>query len=67
MVAFAILFLHIVAIAIKGPGLSATMKTLVAVPGYILWKLWVFPEIWRNSRLNAEWVRTHRETTASVH
>jgi cellulose synthase/poly-beta-1,6-N-acetylglucosamine synthase-like glycosyltransferase len=64
LVAFGVLLLHIAAAAIRGVGFWTAMKALSIVPFYILWKLWVFPEIWRTSRLNAVWVRTERETIA---
>ena len=58
---FAVLIFHVTAVAVKGPGLSESIKALPTVPGYILWKLWIFPEIWRTSRADAKWVRTDRE------
>jgi hypothetical protein len=61
---FAVLIFHVTAVAVKGPGLSASMKALSTVPAYILWKLWIFPEIWRTSRADAKWVRTDREPVA---
>ena len=64
--AFAVLLFHVTAAAVSGPGLWETMKALSNVPGYILWKLWIFPEIWRTSRANAAWVRTERESPADV-
>ena len=62
--AFAVLLVHLTAAAASGPGLWATVKALSNVPSYILWKLWIFPEIWRASRTNAAWVRTERESPA---
>ncbi len=62
--AFVVLLLHLTAAAVSGPGLWGTMKALSSAPGYILWKLWIFPEIWRASRANAAWVRTDRELPA---
>jgi cellulose synthase/poly-beta-1,6-N-acetylglucosamine synthase-like glycosyltransferase len=61
---FAVLFLHITAAALAGPGLWGTMKALSTAPIYIFWKLWIFPEIWRASHANAAWVRTKRESQA---
>jgi cellulose synthase/poly-beta-1,6-N-acetylglucosamine synthase-like glycosyltransferase len=63
LAAFAVLQFHITAAAIKGPGFWTAMKALSIVPSYVLWKLWIFPEIWRTSRRNAEWVRTQRAST----
>jgi len=64
LVGFAVLIFHVTAVAIEGPGLSESMKALSTVPAYILWKLWIFPEIWRTSRADAKWVRTDREPVA---
>ena len=64
LAAFAVLLLHIAAATIKGAGFWTAMKALSIVPFYILWKLWIVPEIWRTSRLNAAWVRTERESSA---
>jgi hypothetical protein len=63
---FAVLLFHVMAVAVKGPGLLESMKALSTVPSYILWKLWIFPEIWRTSRANAKWVRTYREPLADT-
>jgi cellulose synthase/poly-beta-1,6-N-acetylglucosamine synthase-like glycosyltransferase len=62
--AFSILLVHLTVAAISGPGLWGTVKALSSAPAYILWKLWIFPEIWRASRANAAWVRTERESPA---
>lgn len=62
--AFAVLLLHVTVAAVSGPGLWGTLKALSTAPGYILWKLWIFPDIWRTSRANAPWVRTERESPA---
>lgn len=65
LAAFAVLLFHATAAAVSGPGLWGTMKALSTAPGYILWKLRIFPEIWRTSRANAAWVRTERESPAA--
>jgi hypothetical protein len=62
--AFAVLLLHVFTAAFSGPGVWETMKALSTAPGYILWKLWILPEIWRTSRANAAWVRTERVSSA---
>jgi cellulose synthase/poly-beta-1,6-N-acetylglucosamine synthase-like glycosyltransferase len=62
MGAFAALLVHLTAAAVSGPGLWETVKTLSNAPAYILWKIWIFPDIWRASRANAAWVRTERES-----
>lgn len=62
--ASATLLLHLIVAAVSGPGLWETVKILSSAPDYILWKVWLFPEIWRASRANAVWVRTARESSA---
>lgn len=62
--AFAVLLLHVFTAAFSGPGFWETIRALSTVPGYILWKLWILPEIWRTSRSNAAWVRTERVSSA---
>jgi cellulose synthase/poly-beta-1,6-N-acetylglucosamine synthase-like glycosyltransferase len=59
--AFAIIGLHVVAAAWKGPSFSEDIRVLARVPGYILWKLWLIPHLLQGSRLNADWIRTQRE------
>jgi hypothetical protein len=51
--------------AVKGPGLRETMKALSTVPGYLLWKVRMIPQIWRTSRSGAAWVRTERDSVAN--
>jgi len=65
-VAFGVLLLHIAAAAFKGVGFWTALKALSIAPFYVLWKLWMVPEIWRTSRLDAAWVRTQRESLADV-
>ncbi|MGA2848339.1 MAG: glycosyltransferase [Terracidiphilus sp.] len=62
--AFSVLLLHVMSAAILGSGFWKAMEAMSSVPGYILWKLWILPEIWRTSRANAAWVRTKRESPA---
>ncbi len=64
LAAFAVLLFHVTAAAVSGPGFWGTMKALSTAPGYILWKLSIFPEIWRTSQANASWIRTERESPA---
>ena len=59
--AFAIIGLHVLAAAWKGPGFYEDIRVLARVPGYILWKLRMVPELFQASRLNAAWIRTDRE------
>jgi cellulose synthase/poly-beta-1,6-N-acetylglucosamine synthase-like glycosyltransferase len=65
LVAFAVLLFHLTVAALEGPGIWETMKALSSVPAYILWKLWMLPEIWRTTRAGAAWVRTERESPAN--
>jgi hypothetical protein len=62
--AFAVLAFHVTVASLKGPGIWETMKALSAAPTYVLWKLWILPEIWRTSRASAAWVRTERQSPA---
>ena len=62
LAAFAVLVFHITVAALEGPGIWKTMKALSTVPSYVLWKLWILPEIWRTSGASAAWVRTERES-----
>jgi hypothetical protein len=59
---FLVLSLHVMAAAACGSGLLGTMKVLATVPGYIVWKIRILPEVWRSSRADSSWVRTARDT-----
>jgi hypothetical protein len=63
---FAVLTLHVMAAAACGSNFWEMMKVMATAPGYILWKLWILPEVWRASYANAAWVRTARESHASI-
>lgn len=58
----AALAFHVAAAAACGSGLLGTAKVLATVPGYILWKFRILPEVWRSSRADSSWVRTARGT-----
>ena len=59
--AFAMIGLHVLVAAWKGPGFYEDIRVLARVPGYILWKLCIIPQLLQGSRLNAAWIRTERE------
>ena len=61
---FAVLLFHIGAGAAGGLGFGKTLRALTAAPGYVIWKLWMMPRIWRASQIDAGWIRTERESTA---
>ena len=61
--ALALIGLHVLVAAAKGPDFRGAMKALVTAPFYILWKLWMLPRIWRASRADAPWVRTSRDAS----
>ena len=61
MVALTVIGCHVFVAAWCGPNFAGDLRTLVRVPGYILWKLVMLPSLRRNSRSNADWVRTERE------
>lgn len=60
----AVIALHVLVAAASGPDFVGSMKALLTAPLYILWKLWMFPRIWRASRANTPWVRTSRDASA---
>lgn len=60
---FAVIALHVLVAAASGPDFRGAMKALLTAPLYILWKLWMFPRIWRASRANTPWVRTSRDAS----
>jgi cellulose synthase/poly-beta-1,6-N-acetylglucosamine synthase-like glycosyltransferase len=59
---FAVLAFHLFVAAVYGPGVKASGRILFTAPGYIVWKLWMLPQIWKASRRDASWVRTDRDT-----
>lgn len=61
---FAVIALHVLVAAASGPDFAGAMKALLTAPLYILWKLWMFPRIWRASRADTPWVRTSRDASA---
>lgn len=60
---FAVIALHVLVAAASGPDFAGAMKALLTAPLYILWKLWMFPRIWRASRADTPWVRTSRDAS----
>lgn len=67
-VAFAtmVLAIHVATAATDGPGLWRTAKALTSAPGHILWKVSIFPNIWRAAQPQAAWVRTNREAPSET-
>ncbi len=59
--AFAVIGLHVLAAAWKGPGFFEDIRILARVPGYIFWKVSIVAHLFQGSRLNAAWIRTERE------
>jgi cellulose synthase/poly-beta-1,6-N-acetylglucosamine synthase-like glycosyltransferase len=53
--------LHVLAAVIVGGGCWADIFALLTVPLYVIWKIRMLPEILRNAKRGAEWVRTERE------
>jgi cellulose synthase/poly-beta-1,6-N-acetylglucosamine synthase-like glycosyltransferase len=53
---------HVLAAAWSGSDFAGDMRILARVPGYILWKLCMFPSLLRSSRPEAAWVRTERQS-----
>jgi hypothetical protein len=52
---------HVLTAARSGSDFAGDMRILARVPGYILWKLCMFPSLLRSSRPEAAWVRTERQ------
>ncbi len=61
LLGFAILSLHVGLAAAEGQSGWEVVRTLAAVPGYILWKLLLVPRTLLSARTDASWVRTERE------
>lgn len=57
---------HVLTAASSGPDFSGDIRILARAPGYILWKLCMFPALLRSSRRNAVWVRTERDPTKTT-
>jgi len=60
----AVLVMHVSTAAIDGPGVGRAIKALISAPGHMLWKVSIFPNIWRAAQPQAAWIRTTRETPA---
>jgi cellulose synthase/poly-beta-1,6-N-acetylglucosamine synthase-like glycosyltransferase len=63
---FAIILAHIAAAGAEGDGWWSAVRTLLSVPGYILWKLRILPHTLASSRSDAAWVRTGRATRGAA-
>ena len=59
--AVAVLAGHVLVAAWSGPDFAGDMRILARAPGYILWKLFMLPNLLRGSRADAAWVRTERQ------
>jgi cellulose synthase/poly-beta-1,6-N-acetylglucosamine synthase-like glycosyltransferase len=64
--ALIVLAVHVATAAADGPGLWRTVKAITSAPGHMLWKVSIFPNIWRAAQPEAAWVRTNRETPAKA-
>jgi cellulose synthase/poly-beta-1,6-N-acetylglucosamine synthase-like glycosyltransferase len=60
------LILHVAAAIQAGPSVKADMRTLLGVPGYILWKVRQLPQIIKASRPSTAWVRTARSNAGAA-
>lgn len=57
-----VLVLHVLAAArVGGLGLGQLLHTLLQVPRYLVWKLWMLLRTVRNASTDAAWVRTDRD------
>jgi hypothetical protein len=62
--AFAVILTHVATAAAEGDGWWSAVRTLLLVPGYIVWKLGMLPRTLASSQSNAAWVRTSREAAS---
>ena len=63
LLAFAVIGFHVLTAAWSGSDFAGDMRILARVPGYILWKIFMLPQLLRSSRAEAVWVRTDRQAT----
>lgn len=61
--AFVVILTHVATAAAEGDGWWSAVRTLLSVPGYIVWKLGMLPRTLASSQRNAAWVRTAREAS----
>jgi len=57
----AILLMHVLAAVFAGHKWLRTLRLLVVVPFYLIWKLRLIPDVLRASSAKAAWVRTDRK------
>jgi cellulose synthase/poly-beta-1,6-N-acetylglucosamine synthase-like glycosyltransferase len=60
------LALHVAAAIQAGPSLKGDLKTLLRVPGYLVWKIMQLPGIMRASSRTTAWVRTARSNEGAA-
>jgi cellulose synthase/poly-beta-1,6-N-acetylglucosamine synthase-like glycosyltransferase len=58
----AVILMHVLAAVFAGPRWIHTLRLLIMVPFYLLWKLRLVPSVLRASSAKAAWVRTDRKT-----
>lgn len=63
---FAIILAHVASAAAECKDWRHALRTLVSVPGYILWKLMMLPRMLASARSDAAWVRTTRDASPSA-
>jgi hypothetical protein len=55
-----LLALHVSMGIIVGGGSFSDLNAIVALPGYLAWKLTLIPATLRSAAANTEWIRTQR-------
>ena len=60
------LAMHVAAAIQAGPSLRGDLKTLLRVPGYLVWKIMQLPGIMRASGRTTAWVRTARSSEGAA-
>jgi cellulose synthase/poly-beta-1,6-N-acetylglucosamine synthase-like glycosyltransferase len=61
LVSISIILMHVLAAVFAGPKCLRTLRLLVVVPFYLIWKMRLVPSVLRASSAKAAWVRTDRK------
>jgi cellulose synthase/poly-beta-1,6-N-acetylglucosamine synthase-like glycosyltransferase len=61
VVSLFIILMHVLAAVFAGPKCLRTLRLLIIVPFYLIWKLRLIPSVLRASNAKAAWIRTERK------
>jgi cellulose synthase/poly-beta-1,6-N-acetylglucosamine synthase-like glycosyltransferase len=61
IVSLAIILMHVLAAVFAGPRCLRTLRLLIIVPFYLIWKMRLVPSVLRASSAKAAWIRTDRK------